>query len=62
MDAAATPFVMSAEAAAGRIAAIIARRRGGVVRFPWPMAMLMALIARLPDALVARVVRVEGDA
>ena len=34
MDAAATPFVMSAEAAADRIARLIARRRGGVHRFP----------------------------
>jgi short-subunit dehydrogenase len=60
MDAAATPFVMSAEAAAGRIAGLIARRRGGVVRFPRRMAMLMSLIARLPDGLVARLVR-EGE-
>ena len=52
----ATPFIMSADAAARRIARVIARRRGGVVRFPWPMAMLMSLIARLPDAVVARLV------
>ena len=59
MDAAATPFVMSAEAAADRIARLIARRRGGVHRFPRRMAMLMSLIARLPDAVVARLVHVE---
>jgi short-subunit dehydrogenase len=61
MDAAATPFVISAEAAASRIARLIARRRGGVHRFPRPMALLMALIARLPDAVVARLVRAEGE-
>jgi short-subunit dehydrogenase len=60
MDAAATPFVMTAEAAAARIARLIVRRRGGVHRFPRRMAMLMALIARLPDAVVARLVRAEG--
>jgi len=62
MDAAATPFLMSAEAAADRIARLIAGRRGGVHRFPRRMAMLMAMIARLPDGLVARLVRVEGEA
>jgi short-subunit dehydrogenase len=62
MDAAATPFVMSAEAAADRIARLIARRRGGVHRFPRRMAMLMSVIARLPDAVVARLVRAEGEA
>ena len=36
----ATPFLMSADAAARRIARLIARRRGGVVRFPLPMALL----------------------
>ena len=56
MDAAATPFMMSAGAAADRIARLIARRRGGVHRFPRRMAMLMAMIARLPDAIVARLV------
>jgi short-subunit dehydrogenase len=61
MDAAATPFVMSAEAAADRIARLIARRRGGVHRFPRRMAMLMSMIARLPDGLVARLVRAEGE-
>ncbi|MHB1558913.1 MAG: SDR family NAD(P)-dependent oxidoreductase [Isosphaeraceae bacterium] len=56
MDAAATPFVMSAEAAADRIARLIEGRRGGVHRFPRRMALLMSLIARLPDTLVARIV------
>jgi short-subunit dehydrogenase len=61
MDAAATPFVMSAEAAADRIARLIVHRSGGVHRVPRRMAMLMAMIARLPDAVVARLVRTEGD-
>ncbi len=56
MDAAATPFIMSAEAAADRIARLIEGRRGGVHRFPRRMALLMSLIARMPDALVARLV------
>lgn len=56
MDAAATPFIMSAEAAADRIARLIERRRGGVHRFPRRMALLMSLIAWMPDALVARLV------
>ncbi len=60
MDASATPFLMSADAAARRIARLIARRRGGVACFPMPMALLTALIARLPDAVVARLVRVEA--
>ncbi len=55
----AMPFMMSADAAARRIARLIARRRGGVVRFPIPMAVLMSLIARLPDAVVARLVQTE---
>jgi short-subunit dehydrogenase len=55
----AMPFLMSADEAALRIARTIARHRGGVVRFPWPMAMLMSLIAKLPDAVVARLVPVE---
>jgi short-subunit dehydrogenase len=58
MDSAA-PFMMSADAAARRIARLIARRRGGVARFPLPMSLLMSLIARLPDAIVARLVHVE---
>ena len=58
MDSAA-PFLMSADAAARRIARLVARRRGGVVRFPLPMSILMSLIARLPDAIVERLVRVE---
>jgi NADP-dependent 3-hydroxy acid dehydrogenase YdfG len=61
MDSA-MPFLMSADAAALRIARLITRRRGGVARFPWRMSVLMSLIARLPDAIVARLVRVETDA
>jgi short-subunit dehydrogenase len=55
MDSA-TPFIMPAEAAARRIARVIARRKGGVVCFPLPMTLLMSLIARLPDAIVAKVI------
>ncbi len=55
----AMPFMMSADAAARRIARLISRRRGGLVRFPMPMALVMSLIARLPDAVVARLVRAE---
>ncbi len=54
-----TPFLMSADAAARRIARLIAQRRGGVVRFPLPMSLLMSVVARLPDAIIARVVRVK---
>jgi short-subunit dehydrogenase len=60
MDASATPFLMSADAAARRIARLIAKRRGGIACFPIPMALLTSLIARLPDAVVARLVRVEA--
>ncbi len=49
----ATPFLMTAEAAAARIMRVIARGKGGVVSFPLPMAVLSALSARLPDAVVA---------
>jgi short-subunit dehydrogenase len=56
MDTAAAPFQITAEAAARRIARAIHRRKSGLVRFPWPMALLMALICRLPDSLVARLV------
>jgi NADP-dependent 3-hydroxy acid dehydrogenase YdfG len=55
----ATPFLMSADAAARRIARFVARRRGGVARFPLPMSLLMSVIVRLPDAIVARLVRIE---
>jgi hypothetical protein len=55
MDSA-TPFLMSAEAAARKIARAIDDRKSGVVAFPKRMAALTALIARLPDALVARLV------
>jgi short-subunit dehydrogenase len=54
-----TPFLISADAAARRIARVIAWRTSGVVRFPLPMAVLTDLIAWLPDALVARLVPVE---
>ncbi len=56
MDATATPFLISAETAARAIAKVIVGRKSGVVSFPWRMAALTALIARLPDALVARLV------
>jgi short-subunit dehydrogenase len=59
MNSAAMPFSMSADAAARRIAGLIARRRGGVDRFPLPMVLLISLIARLPDSIVARLVRAE---
>jgi short-subunit dehydrogenase len=58
MDSA-MPFMISADAAARRIARLITRRRGGVARFPLPMSLLMSLIARLPDAIVARLIKVE---
>jgi len=56
MDAAAAPFEITALAAARRIARAIEQRKSGLIRFPWPMAMLMALICRLPDSLVAQLV------
>ena len=56
MDAAATPFLISADDAARRIARVVARRKSGVIRFPLPMAWLTDLIARLPDRVVARLV------
>jgi short-subunit dehydrogenase len=59
MNSAAMPFQMSAEGAARRIAGLIARPRGGVACFPLPMVLLMSLIARLPDSIVARLVRAE---
>jgi short-subunit dehydrogenase len=58
----AMPFLMSADAAAGRITRLIARRRAGVACFPLPMTLLMRLIARLPDAIVARLVGTEPAA
>jgi short-subunit dehydrogenase len=54
------PFLMSSVAAAECIARLIARRRGGVVRFPWPMALLTSLAGWVPDALVARLIRFDG--
>ncbi len=56
MDAAATPFEITPQAAARKIARAIDRRTSGVVQFPWPMAILMGLIRRLPDSLVAHLV------
>ena len=56
MDAAATPFLITAEAAGRKIARVVDRRRSGLVRFPVSMALLMTLIARLPDSIVARLV------
>jgi short-subunit dehydrogenase len=58
---ASTPFIMPAEAAAARIARVIKKRKGGVVRFPKSMAFLMAVLARLPDAIVARVMAEHPD-
>ncbi len=49
-----TPFLMTSQEAATRIARVIDRRRGGLVKFPWPMAVLMGLLARMPDGVVAR--------
>jgi NADP-dependent 3-hydroxy acid dehydrogenase YdfG len=51
-----TPFLMTAEAAARRIARVVAQRRSGVVRFPRRMAVLMSLIGRLPDSVFVRLV------
>jgi short-subunit dehydrogenase len=59
MDTVAMPFQMSADEAARRIARLIARPRGGVQCFPIPMALLMSLIARLPDSIVARLLSAE---
>jgi NAD(P)-dependent dehydrogenase (short-subunit alcohol dehydrogenase family) len=56
MDAAATPFLISADDAARRIVRVVTRSQAGVVRFPLPMAWLTDLIARLPDRVVARLV------
>ena len=59
MDSA-RPFLMSADRAASRIARLIVTRKGGLIRFPLSMSLLMSLIARMPDALVARLVHVES--
>jgi NAD(P)-dependent dehydrogenase (short-subunit alcohol dehydrogenase family) len=56
------PFQVSAEAAARTIARTIVRRRDGLVCFPRPMAALMSLISRLPDSVVARLVRHDAGA
>ncbi len=55
MDSAA-PFLMTAEAAADRIARVVVKQKSGVFRFPAPMAWLTDLIARLPDGIVGRLV------
>jgi short-subunit dehydrogenase len=59
MDTAATPFQISAEKAALRIKRAVLRREQGLIRFPWPMAVLMAILRRLPDPLIARLVGQE---
>ena len=59
MDAAAAPFEITAEAAARRIARAIDQRKSCVIQFPWPMALLMSLIRRLPDSLVSHLVGYE---
>ena len=56
MDAAATPFLISAETAARKIARVIDARKSGVVSVPLRMAALTAVIARLPDFLGARLI------
>lgn len=55
MDSGKPLFLISAETAARRIARVIDGRQSGVVAFPRRMAALTALVARLPDWLVARV-------
>jgi short-subunit dehydrogenase len=50
-----TPFKISAESAARRIARRIVGRKSGLVSFPWPMAALTAIMRRFPDFLVARI-------
>ena len=50
-----TPFMISAESAARRIARLIVGRKSGLVAFPWPMAALTAILRRFPDFLVARI-------
>ena len=56
MAAAWTPMLMSPEAAGERVARVVLRKKSGVVRFPLPVAWLTDLVARLPDAIVARLV------
>ena len=55
LDATLTPFIISADDAARRIARLIDRRRGGVHRFPRRMALLMGIVNRLPDFVLCRV-------
>jgi short-subunit dehydrogenase len=47
------PFLLTAEGAARRMARAL-RRRAKVYNFPWPMWLLMKLVAWLPDRAVAR--------
>lgn len=55
MDSGTPLFLISAETAARKIARVIDGRKSGVVAFPRRIAALTALVARLPDWLVARV-------
>ncbi len=56
MDAAWTPMLMSPEAAGERVARVVIKRQSSVIRFPLPVAWLTDVVARLPDAIVARLV------
>lgn len=56
LDATFTPFIISADDAARRIARLIDRRRGGVHRFPRRMALLMGIVHRLPDFVLCRLI------
>ncbi|HEY2159028.1 MAG TPA: SDR family NAD(P)-dependent oxidoreductase, partial [Isosphaeraceae bacterium] len=56
MDAAWTPMLMSPEAAGERVARVVIGKKSGVVRFPFAVAWLTDLVARMPDAIVARLV------
>ena len=47
------PFLLSADAAAARIARAL-RRRPKVYDFPWPMRRLLGLARWAPDWVVAR--------
>lgn len=54
------PFIMSAQAAACKIAAALAQRQG-MVAFPWPLVMAVKLLTALParwsDAILAKLPR-----
>ncbi len=56
MDAAWTPMLISPEDAGERVARVVMERKSGVIRFPLPVAWLTDFVARLPDAIVARLV------